>query len=228
MREFKFRAEDSSKPKLSGLTLGFIYFSGIKNSKQNPEVDGAVDLAIKEVCGKFPDAEKISEDPVIKGIRSTFSRTGLDPTKERPSGEALTRRAVLGKGICRINSVVDMNNVVSLKTGCPCGVYDAKKIEGDEIMIKVGLGEDAYPGIGGRVLNGENRILTSDSKSIFGGPTADSARTSINLETKEVLMLIYHPSSASAPKLEEILGQAAALMESTTSGKKEYSGIFLI
>ena len=228
MTQFKFRIEDSSKQKLSGITLGFVYFSRIKNSTQNPDVDRAVDLAIKEVCGKFPDSEKISEDPVIKGIRAIFSRVGLDPTKERPSGEALIRRAAIGKGIYRINSVVDINNVVSLKTGCPCGVYDAKKIEGDEITVWVGSSKDTYLGIGGRKLNGENRILTSDLKSIFGGPTADSARTSVNLETKEALMLIYYPSSASAPKLEEILGQAIELMENTTGGKKEYLGIFPI
>ena len=227
MRVFKFRAEDSSKQKLSGLTLGYIYLSGMKNSKGSLAVDAAVDSALKEVSENFKDTEKISEDPIIKGIRVLYSKSGLDPTKERPSGEALIRRAVSGKGIYRINSVVDINNVVSLKSGCPCGVYDAEKIEGDEITLKVGGSGDTYTGIGGRALNGENRILSSDSKSVFGGPTADSDRTAITPKAKEVLMLIYCPSSVNSPILEQAMSDAVLLMENATGGKKEYSGSVL-
>ncbi|MEW5997043.1 MAG: phenylalanine--tRNA ligase beta subunit-related protein [Candidatus Micrarchaeota archaeon] len=228
MRQMAFKVDEGARERLKGLNLGHMSFTGVKVQKKNPLVDQAVDSACRKVRERFADPSKISGDSVIQGIRTLFSSVGLDPTKERPSGEALMRRVVGGSGIYRVNSVVDINNVVSLQTGCPCGVYDIGKIEGETVTVSIGSPGQTYAGIGGKPMNAENRIVTIDSNSIFGGPTADSGRTCITLETSEVLMLIYHPAGTPIELLVRAMEEAKKQMERATGGKQVNSGIFSI
>ncbi|MDO8339623.1 MAG: phenylalanine--tRNA ligase beta subunit-related protein [Candidatus Burarchaeum sp.] len=228
VRRMEMRVDDSSRSKLRGLDIAHIMFRNVQVLKTHPLVDEAIRAASKDAGKRFGEGRALYEDPVLKGIRALFSQVGLDPTKERPSGEALIKRVLDGKGVYRINTVVDANNAVSIRTGAPCGVYDTDKFEGDAITFSVGGPGTNYDGIGGQKMNGDKRILTSDSAGIFGGPTADSKRTCITLDTKGVLMLIYFPSSASRDVLMEAMKNAIGLMEKVTSGKAEYSEVFSI
>jgi DNA/RNA-binding domain of Phe-tRNA-synthetase-like protein len=226
MKNFKFRADGEPKGKLCGLALSHILFSGAKNSPKNPCVNEEFEKARAATLEAFSDASKINENENVAAMRRLFSRIGIDPTKERPSAEALIRRAVSSKGLYRINAIVDINNIVSLRSACPCGVYDLSKIEGDEISVLVGGPNDSYEGISGRPIKGENHILTADSKSVFGGPSADSKRTCVTPGSSEILMLIYHPSTDT--RIGEWINYASSLMEKCTGAKKENEGRFCI
>ena len=79
-------------------------------------------------------------------VRAMYRRTGLDPTKRRPSSEALLRRVRKGEGLPRINSLVDVCNWCSLEFQLPYGLYDLDRIEGD-VMLRLGEEGEAYAGI---------------------------------------------------------------------------------
>lgn len=226
MEKFSFLAAEDSKLLLSDLSIGYLYFSGAKNQKTTQLLDKTFQETALETKSKFPSPEKILEDPAIKACRSLYQKIGLDPTKDRPSGEALIRRAASGGNLYRINAIVDINNIVSLKSGLPCGAYDAGKIEGNEITVWIGKAGETFEGIGGRPLGAASKILTCDSKGIFGGPTADSGRTCVTISTSEILILIYSPEGSPASNLEFAMGEAEKLMLEITGAKKEYAGIF--
>ena len=59
-----------------------------------------------------------------------YKKVGIDPTKTRPSNEALLRRVRKGDAIPRINSAVDIINWCSLEFQLPYGLYDSSKISG--------------------------------------------------------------------------------------------------
>lgn len=221
----RIKVKENFEEKLAGLEIGYIYFQGVNNTANNPIVDDAIRTACEEVIKRYKDTNTIAENPTIKGIRSLFSKIGIDPTKERPSGEALIRRVTSGKGIYRINPVVDINNVVSILSGYPCGVYDAEKIAGNEIKVSIGGKGSTFEGIGGRLINGEGRILTEDSHSVFGGPVADSNRTRITPQTTKVLMLIYHPSNAPKELLKKAIELAQTKMASAVKANIAYADI---
>ena len=46
----------------------------------------------------------------VASVRTMYKRIGLDPTKTRPSSEALLRRVRKGDALPRINSLVDVCN----------------------------------------------------------------------------------------------------------------------
>lgn len=205
---------DARAGKLKGMNVGCLQFEMAKVEKSNPQTDAIVESAIEGVNTRFRSVEAISEYTAVKGIRRMFSTCGTDPTKERPSGEALIRRVVSGKGIYRVNTAVDVNNSVSLLHGHPCGVYDRDMIRG-EVVVSIGIKGEVYKGIHGRLFSAEDRIVTRDEISIFGAPTADSERTSVNLGTKNILMLIYH-FGADAQLLLDSIEHAKKLMNRAT------------
>jgi len=73
-------------------------------------------------------ADQINSIPQIAAMRSAYKALGKDPSRYRGSAEALLRRVLSGKGLYQINSVVDINNLVSLESLNPAGAYDLEKI----------------------------------------------------------------------------------------------------
>ncbi len=125
----------------------------------------------------------------ISAARKAYKMLGKDPSRYRPSAEALMRRLTQGKGIYRINNVVDTNNLISLKTGFSIGAYDARSLE-PPIVFRKGETDEGYKAIGRGRLNLENLPIFVDGAGPFGSPTSDSERTLISTDTGELLMVI--------------------------------------
>ena len=88
---------------------------------------------------------------MVGAVRTMYKRVGLDPTKTRPSSEALLRRVRRGDSLPRINSMVDVCNWCSLEFQLPYGLYDASRIEGD-VELRIGrdgvrIGVTAAPSV---------------------------------------------------------------------------------
>lgn len=168
--------------------LGMLDFTvGVRPSDEelrNTMQNGA-ELRLEELMG-----EAASTDPVIAGTRSAFKACGKDPSRYRPSSEALTRRVIAGKGLYHVNNVVDCGNLVSLMTGIPVGCYDAAKIEGD-LRLSIGREGEEYDGIGRGKINLEGLPLLHDGRGPFGSPFSDSARTNIEDTTTRLTFVLY-------------------------------------
>jgi DNA/RNA-binding domain of Phe-tRNA-synthetase-like protein len=133
--------------------------------------------------------EKISQKPTIKSTKEAYRKLGKDPSRYRPSAEALTRRVVNRKGLYHVNSMVDLLNLVSLKSGFSIGGYDADKIMGS-IEFGIGQPNEPYLAIGRGNLNIENLPLFRDATGAFGSPTSDSVRTMVSDQTSSFLMIL--------------------------------------
>ena len=116
--------------------------------------------------------EDISLLPAISASRKAYRACGKDPARYRLSAEALLRRVVSGKGLYRVNNVVDLLNLVSISTGFSIGGYDADKILGD-VVFGVGKENELYEGIGRGALNIASLPVFRDEIGAFGTPTRD-------------------------------------------------------
>src|SRR5438270_9933066 len=108
-------------------TIGILQIDGLRVQESPADLKMMLNTLADECANKYKD-EPLGEIPTVKKIRAIFHRAGLDPTRYRPSSESLLRRAVKGKGLYFINSVVDLINYFSLKTLWPIGLYDADKL----------------------------------------------------------------------------------------------------
>jgi len=133
--------------------------------------------------------DTLSTHPQIMASRQAYRATGKDPARYRVSSEALMRRILQGKGLYRVNNVVDCNNLISIQTGLSCGLYNLDHIEGD-VVFRVGKADEDYEGIGRGKLNIEGLPVFSDQVGAFGSPTSDSVRTMITPEAKRVMLVM--------------------------------------
>lgn len=136
----------------------------------------------------------------IEGIevaRRLYRRYGVDPTRTRPSSEALLRRAMKRQGFYRIDNVVDTGNWVSLEFLVPLGLYDRAFIEGTQVRVRVGNEDESYEGIRKGPVNVGGRLCVSDARGAFGSPTSDSDRARIRATTRDVAAILFAPREAS-------------------------------
>jgi len=147
----------------------------------------------------------------VTAVRAMYKRVGLDPTKTRPSSEALLRRVRKGDTLPRINSMVDVCNWCSLEFQLPYGLYDADHIEGDA-ELRLGTAGESYAGIRKDDVHVEGRITLADRSGPFGNPTSDSARTMVTTATTRALLVVFAPREVDERRLSQILDATAARM----------------
>jgi DNA/RNA-binding domain of Phe-tRNA-synthetase-like protein len=133
--------------------------------------------------------ETISQQPTIKTTKDGYRKLGKDPSRYRPSAEALTRRIANGKDLYWISNIVDLLNLISLESGFSIGGYDADKLVGT-VEFGVGKEHEPYQAIGRGELNIENLPIFRDEIGAFGSPTSDSLRTMVTDYTQNFLMVI--------------------------------------
>lgn len=128
--------------------------------------------------------------PGVKGSRLAYKAFGRNPSRYRVSSEALLRRVKRGDELYHINSVVDVNNLISVTSGLSVGSYDLSKVNGPIILRKASTGE-GYTGIGKDFIDMENMLVLADDEGIFGSSMSDSTRAMVTNQTQDVLVVIY-------------------------------------
>ena len=196
--------EFSLGPDVAGRAkVGLVTLEGVSVRESDPGLDAEVD----RVCSSFRQrygGGHSSEVPGAADARTLYKAIGLDPTKTRPSNEALLRRALKGEALYRINTLVDALNLVSLREQLPFGLYDLDRVKPPVVLRRGGPGE-GYEGIRKGFVNLEGRPLLADAEGPFGNPSSDSLRTSITLEARRALVVAYAPGGYSPARLDAVL-----------------------
>jgi DNA/RNA-binding domain of Phe-tRNA-synthetase-like protein len=180
---------------IPGVRVGLVEADGVTVAASGADLVCEIDRKCAELRRKFT-VESLAQADAIVAVRGMFRRWGMDPSKYRPSSEALLRRVVQGKGLYNVSNVVDGGNLGSIETGWPYGVYNRAAISG-EISLRLGRAGEKYEGIGRRVWHWEGRPVLADAQGPFGSPISDSTRTQVEEGVSEVLTVIYAPATAS-------------------------------
>jgi DNA/RNA-binding domain of Phe-tRNA-synthetase-like protein len=165
---------------------------------------------------KLPEPKAVLESTVILATRAAYKALGKDPARYRGSAEALLRRVIAGKGLPRINNVVDVINLVSFESRLPVGLYDLAHVQGD-IVFRAGRTGETYKGIGKYDLNLEGLPVFCDALGPHGSPTSDSERTMVTLATKQVIAIII--SFGGSDGLERWSQRMSEILKQYTTGR---------
>ncbi len=165
------------------------------------------------------DGKDWNDIPGIRGSRAAYKAFGRNPGRYRVSSEALIRRIRRGDALYRINSVVDVNNLLSVESGLSVGSYDLGGIHGPITFRRAAPGE-GYTGIGKEFLDMENMLVLADDDGIFGSSMSDSTRAMVTEKAKDILVVIYcFESSIDLPALLEKGRQAFERFASATAAE---------
>ncbi|NMA74681.1 MAG: hypothetical protein GX963_11080 [Bacteroidales bacterium] len=172
-------------PKFRGAAV----YASVKNSPKNEELWKEISVFTNELKENRTIAE-IKNHPAIKATREVYKILGKDPNRYRPSSEALQRRILRNLPLYQISTLVDLINLVSLKSGYSIGGFDADCIIGNELELGVGKHQEPFEAIGRGEMNVEFLPLYRDAQGGIGTPTSDHERSKISIGTKHVLILI--------------------------------------
>jgi DNA/RNA-binding domain of Phe-tRNA-synthetase-like protein len=187
--------------------LGLLALEGVSVREADPALHAEVDGLCASLRQRYGEGRS-SEVPGAADARTLYKALGIDPTKTRPSNEALLRRALKGETLYRISTLVDALNLCSLREQLPFGLYDADRVE-PPVVLRRGVAGEAYEGIRKGPVNVEGRPVLVDARGPFGNPTSDSLRTSITLETRRALVIAYAPAGYSTARLDKVLDATA-------------------
>jgi DNA/RNA-binding domain of Phe-tRNA-synthetase-like protein len=179
--------DEKVKQACPALALGLIYCE-VTNSEHSEGLWSEIAEADRDFKSKYK-IEQINKIPAIKATRDAYKALGKDPNRYRPSAEALCRRILRDLPLYQINMLVDLINLISIRTGYSIGGFDADKIQGD-LLLTAGTADDEFEGIGRGVLNIEGLPVYKDAVGGIGTPTSDHERTKLSLETNHLLMII--------------------------------------
>ena len=188
MKEITIQISDEISEACSDFRFAAIQCK-VKNSAHNEELWKEID-AFSEDFAKTNLIEDINKRPAIFATRQAYKKLGKDPNRYRPSAESLCRRIVRGLGLYQIDTLVDIINLVSMKTGYSIGGFDANKIQGNVATLGVGQADEQFEAIGRGLLNIDGLPVYRDAAGGIGTPTSDEERTKITSETTNLLMII--------------------------------------
>ena len=180
-------AEVTNTPFSEGLWQEIDAFTQALRASETPDTI-KLQPAIALRASETPDTIKLQ--PAIAATREAYRRLGKDPSRYRPSAEALRRRLLRGLELYRIDTLVDLINLVSLRTGYSIGGFDADKIQGTDLCLGVGHANEPFEGIGRGPLNIEGLPVWRDAQGGIGTPTSDHERTKMDVGTRHILALI--------------------------------------
>lgn len=209
----------SLAPEIAGrVRLGVIVLDGVNVRDADPGLAAEIGGYGEELRRLYPDT-KSAEVPGAADARALYKDLGLDPTKVRPSNEALLRRVLKGEALYTVNTLVDALNLCSLRAQLPFGLYDLDRVE-PPIVLRRGTPGESYEGIRKGAVNVEGRPVLVDARGPFGNPTSDSARTMITTACRRALVIVYAPSRFTASRVQTVLDQTTATLTQWSGGSE--------
>lgn len=204
-----------------GIHIGVVVAKGLDNTKPYAELlqlqKGAIKSAAEKI-GSLPP----TKHPHISSWREVYRSFGTKPGDYRPSAEALIRRSIKSGKLPRINTAVDIYNVVSVKHIIPMGGFDLDHIEGTIMLRKSDGGEGFNPlGSGGPEETYAGEVVYADEARILTRRWnyRDAVKTRITEETKDLVMFLDASPEISRDKVEAAMDEFIQLLGDACGGK---------
>jgi DNA/RNA-binding domain of Phe-tRNA-synthetase-like protein len=204
---------------LPDFKIGTIYYNNITVSESPQMLKGRLQLFQEQLYFDL-DEKELTDFPGLLEWQLIWKTLGADPSRYRPSAEALYRRIKKQNYLPSIHSAVDMNSFLSLQYEIPLGLYDADKIEGD-VEIALGTSSDQFEGLNNRINTLTNILVSKDAKGAFGSPYVDSKRTAVTEDTKHALHIFYLRPSMEKDTALQLLTAASNMFTGINGGEAE-------
>lgn len=205
-------------------TSAFIaYFTAV--GLQNTEVHPVIYCEAMRLTSKYTslfDLSNLSENYMVKVYRRYLWHIGIDPTKQRPSHEAILRKVLKSRTFPQINAVVDAGNFISLKHLVPIGMYDLKKIS-TKVVVRLSTSGEVFHPIGASTalsLPPGRPVLADHEKIIHLFPSRDSAASSVDLKTTEVLAVAAGVEGVPVTTVREALKELESVLTKYTYARE--------
>ena len=205
---------------LPDFKIGIIHYSTITVSPSPQMLQGRLQLFQEQLYFDLLD-KQVTDFPGLLEWRMAWKALGGDPSRYRPSAEALYRRISKQNYIRPVHSGADLNNFLSLQYEIPLGLYDTDRIDG-EVTIAIGTADDTFEGLNNRTNAPHNLLISKDAQGVFGSPYVDSKRTAVTEDTVNALHIFYLRPSMNRDTAIEMLTAASNMFTGIHGGNADF------
>jgi DNA/RNA-binding domain of Phe-tRNA-synthetase-like protein len=177
--------------------------------RTNDERLAALRHDISELARAALEGIDLAAHATVAALRKLFRAAGTDPTRYRPSSEALLRRVLKGEDLPAIHPLVDLNNCLSVELAVPCCVVGEGSFT-PPVVLRAGQPGESYESLRGP-FNLEGKPLLADAEGPFGTPITDSVRVKVREETRAAWIVAYLPAGVvTRERCDEVLAELLA------------------
>jgi DNA/RNA-binding domain of Phe-tRNA-synthetase-like protein len=175
-----------------GLRGVYLVMEGLKNSGGDDELDRMRAEAAREVLGALSQ-ERIEADPILQGFRHLHDAVKRSNRTYVSSPENLLNLLLKNGQLPRINALVDVYNLVSLRTRLALGAHDLAKVTG-HVHLRMTNGNEAFWPLGSPeqkpVGPGEYCYIDDGNDVICRLEVRQVEKTKVTLETTEAFYIV--------------------------------------
>ncbi len=218
--------DDELKSRVPGIVLGWVTITGVTVRVHDEQLWQQIEELGQQLARQYT-LDGLSDYERIAAVRVLQKSFGFDPTRYRPSSEALLRRVLKGQGLHAVNTAVDVNNLCSLEFLLPMCIYDLKHVQG-QMHMRLGRTGEEYQGIGRQIFQMANKVIIADDEGVMGNTVSDSERTKVTTATTDIFLAIYAPKGSSVEHIQACVELAGHRMVAFNGGQASYASAFLI
>ena len=198
-----------------------LFWAELENTGEDT---GGLATLRQDVCRRARERlelKSLPTDRAVAALRKLFRAVGTDPTRYRPSSEALLRRILKGDELPAISPLVDINNCLSVELAVPCCVM-AQGTFGPPFVFRAGLPGESYQSLRGP-FRLEGRPLLCDPTGPLDTPITGNERVKVTPDTQVAWLVAYLPADGLDPAtacdaLERLVSAAPVVHILQTAG----------
>lgn len=160
--------------------------------------------------------ERLAEHPTVAALRRLYRQAGCDPTRYRPSSEALLRRLLKGEELPEIHPLVDLNNCLSVELAVPACVMDVRSLA-PPFVFRAGAPGESYESLRGP-FNLEGKPLLVDERGPCDTPITGGVRVKVRDDSRQVWLVAYMPAAVGEECAKTVLQGLLAAAPVATLG----------
>lgn len=190
MKDLKF--EVTKEVSNLGIKILTARIVGVQNTDSSADFEVYKNAELEKVKQEWAN-KKYKDDPVLVGFRDLHTKVGRSNRDYVASPEGL-RWLLLERGrFPHINTLVDIYNLISVKTGLALGAHDIDKVNGN-ITLRLTKGDEKFVPLGKTeplpVFPGEYGYCDDGNNVICRLEVLQVEPTKVTPESKDVFMII--------------------------------------
>lgn len=221
MRFDKFRFSITDAAQSLGLKAVCFVVEGVRNQHTHPEFEKLKAQTLAQVV-KNLSSEATQTNPILGGFRALHDAIGRSNRKNVASPESLLKLVLQTEGLPQVNLLVDIYNLVSVKTRLSLGAHDLRAITGN-VQLRLTDGSETFWPMGSDkpkvVSPGEYAYIDDAHNVLCRLEVRQGERTKITLDTTDGFFIVQGHARTADTYLHEAANELLALIKRFCGGQ---------
>ena len=219
LEQFQFQISDAAQA--LGLKAVCFVIEGVHNQQTHPEFEKLKAQTLAQVTADL-SSEAIRTDPILGGFRVLHDAIGRSNRKNVASPESLLKLVSQTGGLPQVNLLVDIYNLVSVKTCLSLGAHDLRAINGN-VQLRLTDGSETFWPMGSDkpkvVSPGEYAYIDDAHNVLCRLEVRQCERTKITLDTTDGFFIVQGNAQTTETYLHKTAKELLTLIRRFCGGQ---------